>query len=545
MSNDSGRVSGNGQGNGKADLQGSGYPSAYVDVHAYGQQQGNDQVALQETAASMGITDEATQVMLRFQDLMARVVECERSIMLSYFQGSASSVPAAHETNQSPEEQTPDSPALGEADEVADPTTSETPEQQSEGPNSETLTEQLFELVSERTGYPTEMLDLDLDLEANLGIDSIKRVEILGTLAESFGAAGTDGLESQVQIETLTGIRTLRGILEYLEKALCGAQSDPAPTEQQEDESPQEQSGQLEIQRATIRVVDAAIPAGSTTLVPSGAVLLTDDGRGVAAELAGRLSDFGQAAILIRTGSAEMIGEDEQVYCADLCDPDAVDELLARLRQEAGPIAGLVHAATLGEGLESESALERAHREVKSLYLLARGLENDLREAGKSGGAFLLAPTALGGSLGFGSTLPNAVPAGQGGILGFVKCLALEWPEVLVRAVDLDGCRPSTELADQLATELEDREGPLEVGHVGQRRVTWEPVADPLTTTQNEVAGVRSKHDDPRHRGSARHYFGGCSGNCPTLSAQLGARRPLRDAAGIGIKRHGITNCSG
>ena len=37
-------------------------------------------------------------------------------------------------------------------------------------------------LVSDRTGYPVEMLDLDQDIEADLGIDSIKRVEIIGGL---------------------------------------------------------------------------------------------------------------------------------------------------------------------------------------------------------------------------------------------------------------------------------------------------------------------------------------------------------------------------
>ena len=42
------------------------------------------------------------------------------------------------------------------------------------------MTQKLLQIVSERTGYPPEMLDLDLDIEADLGIDSIKRVEILG-----------------------------------------------------------------------------------------------------------------------------------------------------------------------------------------------------------------------------------------------------------------------------------------------------------------------------------------------------------------------------
>ena len=43
--------------------------------------------------------------------------------------------------------------------------------------------------VSEKTGYPPESLDPDMDLEADLGIDSIKRVEILSAIQEKLPAA--------------------------------------------------------------------------------------------------------------------------------------------------------------------------------------------------------------------------------------------------------------------------------------------------------------------------------------------------------------------
>ena len=39
-------------------------------------------------------------------------------------------------------------------------------------------------MIAEKTGYPTEMLELDMALDADLGIDSIKRVEILSALQE-------------------------------------------------------------------------------------------------------------------------------------------------------------------------------------------------------------------------------------------------------------------------------------------------------------------------------------------------------------------------
>ena len=70
---------------------------------------------------------------------------------------------------------------------------------------------------------------------------------------------------------------------------------------------------------------------------------------------------------------------------------------------------------------------------VKSLYLLARGLEADIRAASENGPAVLLSVTAMGGTMGFGTDLPADFSAGHGGVAGFTKCLGYEWPEVTVR----------------------------------------------------------------------------------------------------------------
>jgi hypothetical protein len=39
-------------------------------------------------------------------------------------------------------------------------------------------------IIAEKTGYPVEVLAPDMDLEADLGIDSIKRVEILAAVSQ-------------------------------------------------------------------------------------------------------------------------------------------------------------------------------------------------------------------------------------------------------------------------------------------------------------------------------------------------------------------------
>ena len=72
-----------------------------------------------------------------------------------------------------------------------------------------TFSQTLLEVVSEKTGYPPEMLDLDMDLEADLGIDSIKRIEILAAMQEFPDVP-------QIASEELADLRTLRQIVEYI-----------------------------------------------------------------------------------------------------------------------------------------------------------------------------------------------------------------------------------------------------------------------------------------------------------------------------------------
>ena len=41
-------------------------------------------------------------------------------------------------------------------------------------------------LVADKTGYPPDMLDVDLDLEADLGVDTVKQAELFATIREHF-----------------------------------------------------------------------------------------------------------------------------------------------------------------------------------------------------------------------------------------------------------------------------------------------------------------------------------------------------------------------
>lgn len=102
------------------------------------------------------------------------------------------------------------------------------------------LQEILLNLVSDKTGYPVEVLSLDANLEADLGIDSIKRVEILGVFNQETGLVEGDTMEQ------VSSMKTLRAILDFFQltatprpSAPTGRPSTPQPA------SPVELPGQM------------------------------------------------------------------------------------------------------------------------------------------------------------------------------------------------------------------------------------------------------------------------------------------------------------
>ncbi|MFZ5481920.1 MAG: SDR family NAD(P)-dependent oxidoreductase [Myxococcota bacterium] len=78
----------------------------------------------------------------------------------------------------------------------------------------------LLDVVSEKTGYPVEMLRMEMNLEADLGIDSIKRVEILSAIRERAPDA------PEADADTMAQLKTLGQIVSFLGQA----GETPAPT---------------------------------------------------------------------------------------------------------------------------------------------------------------------------------------------------------------------------------------------------------------------------------------------------------------------------
>lgn len=85
----------------------------------------------------------------------------------------------------------------------------------------------LISIVAEKTGYPTETLGIDMELEGDLGVDSIKRVEILSELQSRIPGLPT------IEADTMGNFKTLRQIITFLKSSNSGGSTDFSGSNQQ------------------------------------------------------------------------------------------------------------------------------------------------------------------------------------------------------------------------------------------------------------------------------------------------------------------------
>ena len=62
-------------------------------------------------------------------------------------------------------------------------------------PADDSVKEKVLEIVAEKTGYPKDMLDLDLDLEADLGVDTVKQAEMFAAIREAYNIPRDENLK--------------------------------------------------------------------------------------------------------------------------------------------------------------------------------------------------------------------------------------------------------------------------------------------------------------------------------------------------------------
>ncbi|HZI58486.1 MAG TPA: SDR family oxidoreductase, partial [Verrucomicrobiae bacterium] len=309
-------------------------------------------------------------------------------------------------------------------------------------PASVNLEALLLEVVSQKTGYPAEMLGAHMDLESDLGIDSIKRVEILSAMSER-----TPGLH-EVKMTEFATLRTLGQIAEHMRAMGNRAAESKASVNgfmpsnsiapsagpangatstngaaQKEVSTPVIHA--TDIQRFVVRqVATPAVGMAMRGILTADCVWITYDSAGLASLLAREFSRRGvQAKVVAEIPSSA----NAVVFLGGMSSVESVDAAIAVNRQ----------AFQTGRSLAARFALAKS-------------------------GVFVTVQDTGGD---FGLRGDDCTRAWLGGISALARTAALEWPHVSVKAIDCERAGRDLKAAAQaICTELFEGGSTLEVG---------------------------------------------------------------------------------
>ena len=321
------------------------------------------------------------------------------------------------------------------------------------------LSEAMLRIVGDKTGYPVEMLELSMDMEADLGIDSIKRVEILGAMRDEFPNL------PQFSPEELAELRTLQQIVDYMQEV--SRQATPfdgvgSVVTVSEADAPAHDTlptsitlGDHGIGRAVVALKRLPAPDAQEIAVDGAVCLISDDGTATAAHLAGELAARGWRVVVMRPPAAFAPANPHLEGLAQLQLPDLSEDslkmALAGVSAQYGGIGAFIHLNPVARGglfAEADKAM------VKYAFLMAKHLKPYLTSGNGTGRKSFVAVTRLDGRLGTGAGVPFGLIAG--GLFGLIKTLSLEWQTVFCRAVDLVPDMDDASAAQHVLAELYD-----------------------------------------------------------------------------------------
>ena len=329
------------------------------------------------------------------------------------------------------------------------------------------IEEKLVEVVVKHTGYPADFIEMDQDLEGELGIDTVKQAEIMGEIRDIFALPVDDDF-------VLSDHPTLNHFSAYIAKMVGGSSiveavvSDEPPAQPKAKETeiiPPKSDAISGTRRWQIEIEECLGTSQPISL--DGTVVITVDGWGISEAFAQRMEQRGLNTVLVGFESAirDMSTQQESGRTVYRCDPENtqhLEEVCQQLNQHN--IAAVIHMASLKLASESWSddtyPSSQIAMSAHGFFSLLKGLDSKL--AGQSTG-IVASVTSLDGRHG---NLGERFNSLQCAATGITKSYSFEQPHLRCRAFDL---HPELILQSQQAAQIIDEDlfeigGDIEIG---------------------------------------------------------------------------------
>ena len=362
---------------------------------------------------------------------------------------------------------------------------------------NEEIEQRLVEVVVKHTGYPADFIEMDQDLEGELGIDTVKQAEIMAEVRDIFSLPVDEDF-------ILSDHPTLNHFTAYIIKMQGGGEQ--VEVVQEVTAEPQSVVEQPTLE-ATETILDDGnlLPDGcrrwqveveeckgiDSNLELSGTILVTDDGWGIAEEFCKLLEKRGLNAIRIGFESdirdmSEQKEGDRTVYRADPGNSEHLAGVCENLSKH--DVTGIVHMAALKlAGVEWSEDTNPSSQVVLSghgWFSLLKELDGKFA---KLDSGIIASVTAMDGRHGNIGEHFNAL---QCAATGVTKSYAFERPNLRCRALDLhpEVVLDPVSAAKHIENDLFNIDGEVEIGlDRDGRRWTLVAFAEDLESSQKPL----------------------------------------------------------
>ncbi|MDN3682229.1 beta-ketoacyl synthase N-terminal-like domain-containing protein [Vibrio tapetis subsp. quintayensis] len=327
------------------------------------------------------------------------------------------------------------------------------PAAQASGLNADEVQATMLNVVADKTGYPTEMLDLSMDMEADLGIDSIKRVEILGTVQDQLPTL------PELNPDDLAECRTLGEIVTYMQSKLASPQA-VAPVAQVQTAAPATPANELPPHNEVALKKLPAVDKLSDSFAKDACVVITDDGHN-AGVLAEKLTANGVQVAVVKTSlsTASPLNSEIKSYNLTSVDDAGISAVIKEIEAQQQTIGGFIHLQPQSTAAHNGFVLldDEAKNSLDVAFLFAKHLHQQLNKTETTGRHNFFTVSRIDGGFGYlDNQLLAKAELNQAALAGLTKTLSHEWQNVFCRAIDIAPNVDARHLAEAITAELFD-----------------------------------------------------------------------------------------
>ncbi len=362
--------------------------------------------------------------------------------------------------------------------------------------------DRLLNLIADKTGYPVDMLEPDLDLEADLGIDTVKQAEIFAMIRESYGIPRRDDLKlsDYPTIGAVVGFvleNASDAVAEPAAEAVAEATAEPTPEPWPEDgpepvedvqSRPEAPSG-AQAQRFAAAGIKRLVPkiiaeplVETNPVTPGGVVAIVGSRSKLLSSIWEQFKTEGFEVKQVRRTAKGGVGQ--------------VTEALAKIKNLQGVIFTLPGSLSFLPPKLAEFK-KQLDDNVVSLFHAARAIREELTSGagegeGVKGGRFFATVIRADGRFGYGDGSDAFSPI-FGAVSGFTKALSREFTGVHTTAIDVDSELDATAAAKTVFSEITAGAWKAEVGYRGDVRACLSMVHEPLDESGKQLLTLDDK----------------------------------------------------